>query len=138
MYRYQFLPHTADISLFLQADTLDEIFLAGLAGISQILKPGFCSGCTGAELEFPLRVESIDPTTLLIDFLSEVLTLSYLENGIFCKLNIMERNDKFIEAVVKGCKAEFFDEDIKAVTYHEAEIRQRTDGQWVTPVIFDI
>jgi SHS2 domain-containing protein len=39
--------------------------------------------------------------------------------------------------VIRGCPVDHFNDDIKAVTYHGAEVVNDA-GKWRTPVIFDI
>jgi SHS2 domain-containing protein len=41
-------------------------------------------------------------------------------------------------ATIKGNRVSYFDEDIKAVTYHEAAVKQNNEGQLETVIIFDI
>ena len=41
-------------------------------------------------------------------------------------------------AEIRGFKVKNFSEDIKAVTYHEAQIKRNKKGQWKTTIIFDI
>ncbi|MGE5443248.1 MAG: archease [Ignavibacteriales bacterium] len=43
-----------------------------------------------------------------------------------------------LEAILRGFTASSFDEDIKAVTYHEAEVKETEDGKWETMIVFDI
>lgn len=62
-----------------------------------------------------LELASLDISSLLIDFLSTILTLSYENKAIFC-----------------------FDKDIKAVTYHEAEVKKNDQGKYETTIVFDI
>ena len=138
MYAYRFLPHTADVSLLLEADSVEELYLAGLEGMNQILRADFCKKPPAPSLAREIQINSIDPTTLLIDFLSEVLTQAYLEKGLFCEMEILERKDTFIKALIKGCPVPYFEDDIKAVTYHDAEIKQRKDEKWETPIVFDL
>jgi len=43
-----------------------------------------------------------------------------------------------IEVKVFGRKVEEFEEDIKAVTYHEAEVKKNEKGEYETMLVFDI
>lgn len=138
MYHYRFLSHTADIAVLLQADSKKELFAAGLHAMNEVLREGFCGQAPPSNIEETLALQSIDDTALLIDFLSEALTLSYLRRCLFCKVEIARLAGGALTATLHGCPVDFFTDDIKAVTYHDAHIRQTTAGRWETPVIFDI
>jgi len=138
MYQYHFFSHTADIAVLLRADSLEDLFAAGLYAMNEVLREDFCSSAPPPGIEEPLRLHSIDDTALLIDFLSEALTLSYLRRCLFCEVEIEQVAGGALEATLRGCPVDFFTDDVKAVTYHHADIRRRADGQWETPVVFDI
>ena len=138
MFDYRFLSHTADIAVLLRADTLENLFAAGLRAMNEVLREGFCTGEPAPDRRMPLSLQSIDDTALLIDFLSEALTMSYIHRCLYCTVDIEPIKDKALQGVLHGCSVEGFTDDIKAVTYHDAEIRRTADGRWETPVIFDI
>lgn len=137
MYKIIHLPHTADIRLKIEADSLEALFRGGVAAVNDILKPGFCNG-NGHDITRVIETRAVDTTVLFIDFLSDLLTLSYAENVIFCEMALDELSEQSVKATVRGGKAPFFEEDIKAVTYHEAEVRKNEAGRYETLVIFDI
>lgn len=138
MHAYRFLSHTADLSIEAEADTLEELFLASLLGMNQILKEDFCAHAPAPGEQQEVTIRSVDSTTLLIDFLSAVLTHTYLEKTVFCEIDFIELNTNFLRATVKGVPVDFFEDDIKAVTYHGAEVVRNKDGRWSTSIIFDI
>jgi SHS2 domain-containing protein len=138
MYTYQLLPHVADVRLKLEADTLIGLFEAGLAGMNHILNEQFCRKNPPLTIRQKVTIEANDETLLLIDFLSQVLTLSYRHRTIFCQVKITRLESTLLEAELAGAPTTEFEEDIKAVTYHQADVRQREDGKWETIVIFDI
>ncbi|HXH18585.1 MAG TPA: archease [Chitinophagales bacterium] len=134
----EYLPHLADIRVRIEADTLDELFEAGLKGMTNILKKDFCSSLTEFRIEYNVEIKSNDVTALLVDFLSDVLTKSYVDRMLFCELSVSELTAKSLIATVYGTRADGFDEDIKAITYHEADVKQNNEGKWETLLIFDI
>lgn len=138
MYHYEFLSHTADIRMFVEASTLEELYEGALQGMNAILDTKSESKRHDADQVYPLQLSSLDQTTLLIDFLSDVLTAGYEMRVVYNTLEIHLLNDKTIEAELRGYHVERFDEDIKAVTYHEAEVKQNNNSNWETVVIFDI
>lgn len=139
MKSFEILPHTADVRLRLDADTLEELFGAGVEGMTEILRESFCrrrSGPLAYQRHFTLT--SVDTTTLLIDLLSELLTLVYTERILFCKIVVHRLDGRQLDCTVSGDPFDTLDEDIKAVTYHEADVHQGPDGRWSTMIIFDI
>jgi len=138
MNRYSYHSHTADVIMKVRADTVTKLFETAMCGMSNLLKNKLCEEWDKGAEEKNIFVQSVDITALLIDFLSEVLLESHINKTIYCKLNIIKQTDKEIEAVISGEKVDFFDEDIKAVTYHEAFVSQSGDKQWEANIIFDI
>ena len=138
MHKIQYLPHTADMRIKLEAGSLESLFRAGAISIAEMLQPGFSLHPNEEKIKRVIAVNSVDTTTLLIDFLSDLLTLSYTEKAIFCEVKIEEMTDNSVVAKVYGKRVDGFEEDIKAVTYHEAEVRKNRMGNWETLVIIDI
>lgn len=136
--KIQYLPHTADIRMKIKASTLQELFIAGTIGMNNILKEGFCDQNNQLEQKAKIEIQSSDYTCLLIDFLSEVLSLSYAEKAIFCKAHILNFSRYKIIAEIFGSSIDHFEEEIKAVTYHEANVKKNDSNQWETCIIFDI
>ena len=137
MKSYEFFAHTADVRLLVKADTLKELFKVSLEGMSELLRKSFCVQTKEFELEKNIKIKSCDSTILLIDFLSEVLTQSQINRAIYCKIDFKILENKSLECTIYGKRVDKFDEDIKAVTYHEAEIKKE-DGVLQTNIIFDI
>ena len=138
MYTITHLSHTADIRLQLRANSRAELFRAGFEAMNQIIKPDACRKPCPNIIHQTVELKSIDDTVLLIDFLSDVLTLCHEHKAVFCELNFQELGATHLRAHISGRPANGFEEDIKAVTYHEADVRQNAPGEWETLLIFDI
>ena len=138
MYTIEHLSHTADIRLQLKADSREELFQAGFEAMNQIIRPGACQKPCPCVINQSIELNSVDNTTLLIDFLSDVLTLAHEHKAVFCELIFQEMGSNHLRASIGGRPANGFEEDIKAVTYHEADVQQNADGHWETLLIFDI
>ena len=134
----KYLSHTADIRMLIEAEDLQNLFTESIKGMSNILKEAFCDKTFKIGLKKMIEVSAADHTNLLIDFLSDVLSNSYIENVIYCNAKIIEFSDHTIKAEISGMHVEVFDEEIKAVTYHEANIKKNNKGFWETFIIFDI
>ncbi len=137
MKSYEFHPHTADVRLLVKADTPEELFKVSLDGMAQLLKKDLCKQTDKFEEKENVKIKSADSTTLLIDFLSEVLTQSQINKAVYCNVDFKNLSENFLECTIYGKRVDKFDEDIKAVTYHEAEIKKE-GGVLQTNIIFDI
>lgn len=133
-----YLPHTADIRMSIHEKSLEELFKQSVIGMNHVLKEKFCDEVHGIDKEVNIEVSAVDRTVLLIDFLSDVLTSTYIEKAVFCHVEIIEFSQCKINARLSGSCVEQFDEEIKAVTYHEANIVKNNKNLWETCVIFDI
>lgn len=136
MKKFTINAHTADIRLFAQGSTLQELFMAGLEGMAEIIAPGTCK--TPYQHTHKISTLSMDSTTLLIDFLSEALTQTHVNKIIFCSGKFITLSNTALDIEIYGNQVDHFDEDIKAVTYHEAEVKKNAEGIFETVIIFDI
>lgn len=132
------LSHTADVRIKVTSETLSDLFRVSLQGLNQLLKSNFNTMEFEPTITKSIELESCDRTSLLIDFLSEVLTLSQIHKAIFLDFEIREISDHKISTILFGTQVEVFDEDVKAVTYHEADVKINENGDWETTIIFDI
>ena len=133
-----YLPHTADIRMRVTAPDLERLYAGAVKGMNDILKEGFCSPESGpANVEISFELKGADPSILLVDFLSEVLSSSYADKCIFCAVGVQLGENKVLGRL-QGTEVEGFDEEIKAVTYHEAHVRRKEIGEWEALILFDI
>lgn len=133
---YKIIGHTADLRMNVEGKTPENLFSEALAGMAHILKNKIKNEKVSIKRE--IIIESSDLTALLVDFLSEILSLTQINKEIYTKVNFKKFNSNHIEAELEGIDVDFFDSDIKAVTYHEAEVKQDKDGFWKTILVFDI
>lgn len=135
MRKYRFIDHTADIRLLIEATTYPELFEGALEGMKALMYP---EALHRLEVKQEISISAKDATSLLVDFLAEVLTLSQIQRAIFEKVEFSELTHTQLRATIFGQKVDFFEKDIKAVTYHEANVVQDTNGTYTTTIIFDI
>lgn len=135
-YFYNILEHPADIKLKITADSVEELFIGALKGMAEIL--ALKEDLTKEKIEKRIKVSSLDTSSLLVDFLSEVLTLSDIEDGVFNEIKIESLKENKIEAEITGFRVKKFKEEIKAVTYHQLEIKINNQNQFEAEILFDI
>ena len=143
---FEILEHTADLRIKAWGKTKEELFKNALRGMAYVQKEEARIKNQEARITKKVQVKSTDMTALLIDFLSEVLTQSQINRVVFFDANFKAFSDTpsadsgqvELEAEIEGIKVDKFDEDIKAVTYHEAEVKQNPEGVYETKIVFDI
>jgi len=155
MARFEILEHKADLKIRAFGKTKEELFLSMLKGMAGGLRPKIKNHLIAKQLPTVhtrqgakrlvrkakiknIKIKSLDLAALLVDFLSEVLYLTQVNREVYNGVKFNKFSDTKLEAELLGQKVERFDEDIKAVTYHQLDIRQRRDGIWEATVLFDI
>jgi SHS2 domain-containing protein len=134
--RFELLAHTADVRLRVVGSSPAELFTVALEGMAAIIAHDQCH--PPFDVAWEVSVASLDTTALLVDFLSAVLTQTQVTKTIFCRATFAVLTPTNVTARLEGRRALRFDEDIKAVTYHEANVIRGADGNWLTVLVFDI
>lgn len=135
---YQTFDHTADLGLAIKGESEEKLFANAAFAVFDLITDLERVEARDARR---IEVEGDNREDLLINFLREVL---YLYNGkrwLLKEVRIIRIGEKGLEAEALG---EPFDgqkheicKEIKAVTYHQAEVRKTPSG-WTARVIFDV
>lgn len=133
---YKVLEHTADLKIHVEGKSLADLFTEATLGMMDLMKPEDFEEKGKTEREISLK--SLDETTLLIDFMSEVLFLAHTNKEIYTKIDFEKLSETKLKAKLHGVPISEFKEDIKAVTYHEVDVKQNEKGKWETNLVFDI
>jgi len=129
---YEILHHTADIRLRVTASTLEELFADALLGLMSVMG----TPAPGAHSE-DIALDSVNVTALLVDFLNAALVRALVQRRLFTGARFAALGETYLAGTLTSAPAEELDEDVKAVTYHEAEVRR--DGEsWTTMLVLDI
>lgn len=131
---YEILEHPADLRLRVWGRSLDALFKDALAGMNEFLGGKAKTG----RIKRNVKINSSDKTALLVDFLNEALSLSQIHREAYAEVSFKKLTDTEAAAELVGSPVEEFAEDIKAATYHEANVIQNPDGVWETILVFDI
>jgi len=135
-YKYEILPHPADIRLEITASCKEDIFRGALEGMAYIIQPNVSQKSISKKEQ--IEIHSMDINTLLVDFLNEVLAKSDIYNSVFDSIKIEKLTDNSIKGIIKGRNVKEFSKEIKAATYHELNISQDKNGDWKAIILFDI
>ncbi len=132
--KHQILEHKADLKIRAFGRTKKELFLNMLLGMAENQKAEKLK----TKVKRQIKIKSLDLAALLVDFLSEALYLSQVNQEVYDSVKFSKFADTELAGELIGQKVERFDEDIKAVTYHNLEIKQTKDGGWQAIILFDI
>lgn len=138
---YKFLEHTADVKMKVWSNNLKDLFNQAFKGLMNCIIPQ--NPNYSGQIRRLIIFSSNDFANLLIDFLNEILTLSQIYKEIYQKINFIhfpENSHKnlFIEAEIIGQEIDKFAKDIKAITYHNANLIKNEKGEWEITIVFDI
>lgn len=133
---FKILEHAMDLRIRVFGSSREELFKNALAGMASIQKKEIVD--RKPTVKYPIFIESIDASAILVDFLSEVLALADTNQEVYFCVKLNEFSDTVIDAEIRGVKVNKFDEDIKAVTYHGVDIQQSESGLWEAEIVFDI
>jgi SHS2 domain-containing protein len=135
MKRFEILEHKADLKIRAFGKTKEELFLNMMIGMTESQKPEIEEG---VRVKREIRIQSLNLPSLLVDFLSEILSLGQINKETYKEVSFRKFSDSEIEGDLVGQGVKGFAEDIKAVTYHQLDIHQREDGIWEGIVLFDV
>lgn len=133
---YSFLEHTADVRMHVTGESLEELFGDALLGMVAVMKP--TRPQKPESIIRKISIDAQDATALLVDFLSEALVWIHTEREAYTRVRFQKLTERTLQAELRGYRVRTFGEDIKAATYHEADVRKGTEGTWSTNIIFDI
>jgi SHS2 domain-containing protein len=131
---YEILHHTADVRLHVTASSLEALFEEALRGLMSIM--GTPVGAHGVR-PHAIELDSVNITALLVDFLNEALVRAVTQRVLFTGVSFASLGETHLAATLTSVAAESFDEDVKAVTHHEADVR-REGERWTTMLVLDI
>jgi SHS2 domain-containing protein len=136
MKNYEILEHKADLKIRAFGKNKKELFLNMLLAMEDSMRPEVKR--PEERIKRKVAINSLDFPALLVDFLSEVLYLIQVNKEVYNDIKFAKFANTKLEAKLIGQKVEKFEEDIKAVTYHGLDVRQKEDGNWEATVLFDV
>lgn len=130
---YQEVDHTADIAIRVWAEDFQTLLGQAAYGLYDLMGvvPHADTSVAGY---FVLQQDSLE--TILVDFLSELLFLTEEKGQLFDAFSFDEQGD---ELTVRMAGQEILSQEryVKAVTFHNLDVRQTKCGYEVT-ITFDV
>ncbi|MBI2845622.1 MAG: archease [Chloroflexi bacterium] len=136
--RFQELEHTADLAIRVWGKDLPELFANAAYGMFSLMVE---VDKLGTEAEHIVSLQAVDREALLVDWLSELLTLHDTHRQAYREFLIrnlfLDEEGAKLEAIALGGKIEGVKIVIKGVTYHDLHIEETPQG-YTTALVFDI
>ncbi len=137
---YEIFEHTADLGLRARAVTLRELCEESALGLMEIITGDLAQLRTVDALRF--IVQGRDPALLLLDWLAELLHVFATRRMLFARFEVdVSDVPNGLSALAHG---EPYDparhvlaHEVKAITYHDLEVRQSCGG-WDATMVVDI
>jgi len=133
MTKYEILEHLADLKIRSYGKEMAEVFSNMLAGMSKSCR----SELTKEKVNREIKIESPDRESLLVNFLSEALSLADINKEVYLKVKFNQLKDNYLEVKLEGYKIKSKELEIKAVTWHDLKIEKK-DNLLEATVLFDI
>lgn len=135
--RHGTLTHTADLGLWVEADSLPELMATAVQALSLLMT----KGPRQSEISWrPLVLEGRDYAELLVELLNEVVYRLDGEGLVSVALELAELTPTRLAGrlgVIPRGPGHTAGEPVKAVTYHQAGVEPLARG-WRARVIMDV
>lgn len=135
---FRLLEHTADMGIEAHAHTQPGVFIAMAQGLAALM---FGGAPVRGEVRVPVQLLAGDSVELLVAWLNEVLYQCEAKRLVPADFQVLELDEVALKAILY---AEPFDparhvveRQAKAVTYHQAQLRQTSEG-WAARVYVDL
>ena len=139
-YSYIDIDTGADVSMKATGASLVELFSDSAIGLTNIMVD---PDKLKENRQIPVEIKADSLSDLYFDWLSEIIYIKDVESFLIKKIKIDKLDNKtgIIRATLIGDsidpRRQVLKIDVKAVTYYKFRI-EKTDGQWVGEVVFDI
>ncbi|MBU0683119.1 MAG: archease [Candidatus Omnitrophica bacterium] len=135
--RYEQIPHTADLAVKVYGKTVPEIFENAAFAMFDLM-----GNITRGSLKDTKKIEidAPDTETLLIEWLNELLYLSFETQALFSVFCVRSlENNKLRATAIEQIpeSGDLIQTEIKAATYHDLKIEKTESGYEVT-IVFDV
>lgn len=136
---FHLLEHTADMGIEAWAPSLSETYIQAAEGLSMMIFGNRRD--RRAEVHCHIKLEAENAAELMVAWLSEIVYSCDVTDLVPTSFEIEELDNQHLRGTIHG---ETYDEtrhgmerQVKAVTYHQLELRQRDNG-WYTRVFVDL
>jgi SHS2 domain-containing protein len=130
---FEEIEHTADWSLRLWGDTMADLLAAAARGMLALTG---VEAIPGGRASRQLEIQAADREELLVSWLERLLFELETQSVIPVELTL-EAGDTWLRAALVESKAGAPQKPIKAITFHDLEVKQGKDGLEAR-IVFDV
>jgi len=136
--RFELRDHTADIILFVSADSLPLLFATAAEGFYAAI-----GEITGRPDETPVKLSFAAPDleSLMVDFLDELLYRFDVDGAVLTRFTFDCLNDTILKATAASRPLDrdwsTLNREVKAITYHDLRV-QKLNGRYEVEIVLDI
>jgi SHS2 domain-containing protein len=135
---YTLLEHTADLGMIAYGADLPTLFAHAAWALFDVISD---ASTIEPRCRLALTLDAIDREDLLVQWLGELLYVYDTQRFLCCDATFTVLEATHLEAMIYGETLDEsrhpIDTEIKAVTYHQVEVKQIGTG-WQAQVIFDV
>ena len=137
---FEIIPQDGTVKMRVWGKTLEELFCNSIKGVAAYLAEGGGESVRpGAEQKHTIRIEAVDIHSLLVDCLSEIVAQSDIYNCVFPSIAFGKFGENFLEGEISGIPVEHFDNEIKAVSYQEVDVKKNpSTGYFETTLVLEV
>ena len=134
---YEKLEHTADIRIRVRAKTVKDLFKKTALAMFDIIGRKTSNKSTLKRIKIKQKAQ--DQKELFINWLNELLSISYAKELIFSDFKFSKLEENNLEVIAEGCAAFDYEinTEIKAATYCGLKLEKNKAG-WEAEVVFDV
>jgi SHS2 domain-containing protein len=129
---FRWVDHTSELELEIEAPSEEGVFAEALAALAELVGDG-----GGPPVTRKVEVAADDRALLLVEWLSELVYLSELEELVPERIAALELTEGRLRATVQGHRGRPR-HLVKAVTLHRLELTGDDDTGWRARVVLDV
>jgi SHS2 domain-containing protein len=129
---YEWVDHTAEVELRIEADTEEGVYADALAAFAELVS----TTERGAPVRVPIEVDGADRAALLVVWLEELVYLADVKAIEPELVTDLQTSEHRLEATIAG-RIGAPRPLVKAVTYHDAVFERERSG-WRARVVLDV
>jgi SHS2 domain-containing protein len=136
---WQVLPHTADYAFRVFGKSFPELLRNSAFALMESMFDAYSENKSEPQT-ISIEINSLDPESLLIDWLREIHYHIVVDKMLFVNIQLEEVTDVSLRAILKYRHLTERDAnltDIKAVTYHNIEIKEEA-GKLHVDIVCDV
>jgi SHS2 domain-containing protein len=126
--------HTADWAFQARGRDLQELFVNAARALHSL---EYTSPKGNGDVSREVQIEGVDRESLLVNWLNELLYLEQMNVEVYDRFEIQEFHEWLVRACLHGRRQDKRQTRIKAVTFHNLEVRQGSRG-WEATVVVDV